>query len=70
MEFEWENEYDNGGSNLLTLTITYKPDGNYIIEVLITCDMFKKKLYFNFQVTHLREKFFVYFSHYFQVTHA
>lgn len=57
MELEWENEYDNSGSNILAL-ITYKPDGNYIIEVLIRCDMFKRKLYFNFQVTHLIEKFF------------
>ncbi|KAK3193734.1 hypothetical protein Dsin_025044 [Dipteronia sinensis] len=32
MEFEWENEYDSGGSKLLSFTITYQPDGNYLIE--------------------------------------
>ncbi|KAF5455004.1 hypothetical protein F2P56_024623 [Juglans regia] len=39
MELEWENEYDNGVSNLLTLTITYKPDGNYIIETEENCSI-------------------------------
>ncbi|KAF3436262.1 hypothetical protein FNV43_RR23354 [Rhamnella rubrinervis] len=32
MELEWENEYDSSGSNLLPLSITHKPDGNYLIE--------------------------------------
>lgn len=35
MELEWENEYDGSGSKLLALSITYQPDGNYLIEVLI-----------------------------------
>ncbi|KAG5514491.1 hypothetical protein RHGRI_035785 [Rhododendron griersonianum] len=32
MELEWVNEYDNIGSKLLTLSITYQPDGSYLIE--------------------------------------
>lgn len=34
MEFEWENEHDDSGSKLLTLTVTYQADGNYLIEVI------------------------------------
>lgn len=34
MEFEWENEYDSSGSKLFRLSVTYQPDGNYLIEVL------------------------------------
>ncbi|KAH9729750.1 methylcrotonoyl-CoA carboxylase subunit alpha [Citrus sinensis] len=33
MEFEWENEHDDSGSKLLTLTVTYQADGNYLIEM-------------------------------------
>ncbi|XP_048233679.1 methylcrotonoyl-CoA carboxylase subunit alpha, mitochondrial isoform X2 [Ricinus communis] len=35
MEFEWDNEYDSSGSKPLTvaLSITYLPDGNYLIEL-------------------------------------
>ena len=39
MEFEWENEYDSGGSKLLTFMIIFKPDGNYLIEVLTYLEM-------------------------------
>lgn len=34
MEFEWEDEHDDSGSNLLTLTVTYQADGSYLIEVI------------------------------------
>ncbi|XP_075642052.1 methylcrotonoyl-CoA carboxylase subunit alpha, mitochondrial isoform X1 [Castanea sativa] len=37
MEIEWENEYDSSGSNVLTLSITYKPNGNYLIETGENC---------------------------------
>jgi len=37
MEIEWENEYDSAGSNVLTLSITYKPNGNYLIETGENC---------------------------------
>jgi len=33
IEFEWDNEYDSGSSKILKLTITYLPDGRYLIEV-------------------------------------
>lgn len=33
MELEWDNEYDGGSSKALKLTITYQPDGRYLIEV-------------------------------------
>ncbi|XP_004495179.1 methylcrotonoyl-CoA carboxylase subunit alpha, mitochondrial isoform X2 [Cicer arietinum] len=33
IELEWDNEYDSGGSSkILKLTITYQPDGRYLIE--------------------------------------
>ncbi|XP_057964862.1 methylcrotonoyl-CoA carboxylase subunit alpha, mitochondrial isoform X2 [Malania oleifera] len=32
MELEWDNESDSSGSKLLTFTITYQPQGNYLIE--------------------------------------
>ncbi|KAK9281063.1 hypothetical protein L1049_003956 [Liquidambar formosana] len=32
MELEWDDEYDSSGSRLLTLSITYQPNGNYLIE--------------------------------------
>ncbi|KAA8550833.1 hypothetical protein F0562_002517 [Nyssa sinensis] len=32
MEFEWDNEYNKSGSKLLTLSITYQPDGSYLIK--------------------------------------
>uniref|UniRef100_A0A2N9GFP1 Methylcrotonoyl-CoA carboxylase subunit alpha n=1 Tax=Fagus sylvatica TaxID=28930 RepID=A0A2N9GFP1_FAGSY len=32
MELEWENEYDSSASNLLTLSITHKPEGTCLIE--------------------------------------
>ncbi|PON94953.1 Pyruvate carboxylase [Trema orientale] len=32
VELEWENEYDISSSKLLTLLLTYKPDGSYLIE--------------------------------------
>lgn len=35
MELELEDEFGKSGSSILKLTITYKPDGNYLIEVLI-----------------------------------
>lgn len=35
MELEWENENDGSGSKLLALSITYKPDGGYLIEVFL-----------------------------------
>ncbi|KAK7857750.1 methylcrotonoyl-CoA carboxylase subunit alpha, mitochondrial isoform X3 [Quercus suber] len=37
MEIEWENEFDSAGSNVLTLSITYKPNGNYLIETGENC---------------------------------
>lgn len=33
VELEWDNEYDSGSSKTLKLTITYQPDGRYLIEV-------------------------------------
>ncbi|XWS31534.1 hypothetical protein CRYUN_Cryun23aG0084800 [Craigia yunnanensis] len=33
MELEWENEYDSSSSKRLMLSITYKPDGNYFIQI-------------------------------------
>jgi hypothetical protein len=30
---EWDNEYDSGSSKILKLTITYLPDGRYLIEM-------------------------------------
>ncbi|KAF4370173.1 hypothetical protein F8388_007314 [Cannabis sativa] len=35
MELEWENEYDISSSRLLTLSLTCKPDGRYLIESLL-----------------------------------
>jgi 3-methylcrotonyl-CoA carboxylase alpha subunit len=35
MELEWVNEYDSSASNLFTLSITYEPDGNYLVKVCI-----------------------------------
>ncbi|KAH1094767.1 hypothetical protein GYH30_040170 [Glycine max] len=32
MEFEWDNEYGSGSSKIMKLTITYQPDGRYLIE--------------------------------------
>lgn len=32
IELEWDNEYDSGSSKILKLTITYLPDGRYLIE--------------------------------------
>ncbi|KAK7345845.1 hypothetical protein VNO77_16457 [Canavalia gladiata] len=32
MELEWDNEYGSGSSKILKLTITYQPDGRYLIE--------------------------------------
>ncbi|KAE8009762.1 hypothetical protein FH972_006179 [Carpinus fangiana] len=32
MDLEWANEYDSSVSNLFALSITYKPDGNYLIK--------------------------------------
>ncbi|KAF7818348.1 methylcrotonoyl-CoA carboxylase subunit alpha, mitochondrial [Senna tora] len=32
MELEWDNDCDSGISKLLKLTITYQPDGKYLIE--------------------------------------
>ncbi|KAE8721385.1 Methylcrotonoyl-CoA carboxylase subunit alpha [Hibiscus syriacus] len=34
MELEWENEYDSSGSKNLMLSVTYHPDGNYLIQHL------------------------------------
>ncbi|KAI4349479.1 hypothetical protein L6164_010063 [Bauhinia variegata] len=33
MELEWDTEYDSGTSKLLNLTISYQPDGRYLIEI-------------------------------------
>ena len=33
MELEWDNEYGSGSSKIMKLTITYQPDGRYLIEV-------------------------------------
>ncbi|RVX20709.1 Methylcrotonoyl-CoA carboxylase subunit alpha, mitochondrial [Vitis vinifera] len=32
MELDWDNEYDSSSSKLLTFSITFQPDGNYLIE--------------------------------------
>ncbi|KAK7393511.1 hypothetical protein VNO78_22069 [Psophocarpus tetragonolobus] len=32
MELEWDNEYGSGSSKIMKLTITYQPDGRYLIE--------------------------------------
>ncbi|KAK7277620.1 hypothetical protein RJT34_22635 [Clitoria ternatea] len=32
MELEWDNEYASGSPKILKLTITYHPDGKYLIE--------------------------------------
>ncbi|XP_061375275.1 methylcrotonoyl-CoA carboxylase subunit alpha, mitochondrial isoform X1 [Gastrolobium bilobum] len=32
IELEWDNEYSSGSSKILKLTITYQPDGRYLIE--------------------------------------
>ncbi|KAK9984251.1 hypothetical protein SO802_033776 [Lithocarpus litseifolius] len=48
MEIEWENEYDSSGSNVLKLSITYKPNGNYLIETGENCS-----LGFEVKATHL-----------------
>ncbi|KAL5712538.1 methylcrotonoyl-CoA carboxylase [Ranunculus cassubicifolius] len=32
MEFEWESEYDASGSHILSLDITYQPDGTYLVQ--------------------------------------
>ncbi|KAK7270283.1 hypothetical protein RIF29_23312 [Crotalaria pallida] len=32
IELEWDNEYGIGSSNILKLTITYQPNGKYLIE--------------------------------------
>ncbi|CAK7346541.1 unnamed protein product [Dovyalis caffra] len=32
VELEWENEYDGSWSKFFTFSITYQPDGNYLIE--------------------------------------
>ncbi|KAL2323524.1 hypothetical protein Fmac_027903 [Flemingia macrophylla] len=32
MELEWDNEYGSDNSNIMKLTITYQPDGRYLIE--------------------------------------
>ena len=37
MELDWDNEYDSSSSKLLTFSITFQPDGNYLIEVLKVC---------------------------------
>ncbi|GLU07577.1 hypothetical protein SLE2022_245320 [Rubroshorea leprosula] len=33
MEFEWDNGYDDGSSKPLVLSVTYQPDGNYLMEM-------------------------------------
>ncbi|GAV78385.1 CPSase_L_chain domain-containing protein/Biotin_lipoyl domain-containing protein/Biotin_carb_C domain-containing protein/CPSase_L_D2 domain-containing protein [Cephalotus follicularis] len=33
MELEWYSEYDSSGPKLLPLSVTYLPDGNYLIEM-------------------------------------
>ncbi|MCD7466798.1 hypothetical protein HAX54_003823 [Datura stramonium] len=35
VDLEWENQYSNSGSNLLTVSITYLPDGKYLVEVFL-----------------------------------
>uniref|UniRef100_M1BPD9 Biotin-containing subunit of methylcrotonyl-CoA carboxylase n=1 Tax=Solanum tuberosum TaxID=4113 RepID=M1BPD9_SOLTU len=32
VDLEWENQYSISGSNLLTVSITYLPDGKYLVE--------------------------------------
>lgn len=53
MELDWDNEYDTSSSKLLTLLVTFQPDGNYLIEVLKVCvkEWFNGQLlYLNYQV--------------------
>lgn len=33
MALEWDNEYASDSSKIMNLTITYQPDGRYLIEV-------------------------------------
>ena len=35
VDLEWENQYSISGSNLLTVSITYLPDGKFLVEVMI-----------------------------------
>lgn len=35
MELEWDDEYSGDGFKLLTVNMTYLPDGNYLIEVVL-----------------------------------
>lgn len=47
IELEWDNEYDSGSSKILKLTITYQPDGRYLIEVspnILTSNFFHSLL--------------------------
>ena len=37
MELDWDNEYESSSSKILALSITFQPDGTYLIEVLKVC---------------------------------
>ena len=64
MELEWDNEYGSGSSKIMKLTITYQPDGRYLIEVsnetnffpVQLCHKFSKNVnsrwYYIFQTEH------------------